>query len=99
VDGLAAEPGALSLWLSAPALRVELTVATPASTRWRLDLENCVADLALGALGPDGAALAVTAVPSGMATRKSFELDLVPARRRASSRTPRSGRSVPGASP
>jgi predicted phosphodiesterase len=82
VDGLAAvrvaEPGALSLWLSAPALRVELTVGSLASTRWRLDLENCVADLELGAFGPDGAALAVTAVPSGMATRKSFELDLVP---------------------
>lgn len=82
IDGLAAvrsaEPGALSLWMSAPTARVEVDVEPAAAGRLRIDLQNCLPDLELRATGPDGSQLSVTPLPAPLPTRKSFDVELVP---------------------
>jgi 3',5'-cyclic-AMP phosphodiesterase len=81
-DGLAtvrnAEPGSLSLWLSAPTLRIEVDVDAAAPPLWRIELQNCLADLELLATGPGGAPLGVTELAAQLPTQKTFDVELVP---------------------
>jgi 3',5'-cyclic-AMP phosphodiesterase len=74
VDGLAvvrhAEPGKLSLWMSAPAARVRLDVG--AATRVELAVENALPDLELGGSGAVGASV----LASPLKTRKAWRLEL-----------------------
>ena len=82
VDGLAtvrnAEPSQLTLWLSAPTVRIEADVDAAAAPVWRIELQNCLPDLELRATGPGGEALAVTELAAPLPTRKSFDVGLVP---------------------
>lgn len=74
-SGLAAvravERGRLALWSSAPAWEIE--VESDEATSVRLEVENCMRDVELTALGPD-ASVGPTTLPRS--TRKSWDLQL-----------------------
>ncbi len=76
-DGLAAiralDVDRLGLWSSAPAWELELASGSGGGVR--LEVQNCINDVQLTALGPDASA---TPVATDRVTRKRWDLELPP---------------------
>jgi 3',5'-cyclic-AMP phosphodiesterase len=78
-DGLAAvrsaSPGELVLWGNAPAFRITATSPPGAAAPWKITVRNALPDAVLEATA-GGAALAVEALPSELATERVFRVAL-----------------------